>query len=225
MPQAGAYKSGAPLSSKARIFQRGGRRTRPVRTSNTLGQPELERLLAVIRLAPEIGLPLNRLVTIHWERAGIAPGPAIAAATARLLKYARDWLRGHRQPFAYVWVRENDCGDGTKGDHVHILCHVPDGMTFGRNQMRWLRLIAGAPYRARVIDTRRVGGHANTATASPDHYQANLEAVADYVLKGAERDAAEVLGLGRWGDGGRIMGRRSGISRNLSAAVQNSKLA
>jgi len=33
------------------------------------------------------------------------------------------------------------------------------------------------------------------------------------------------LGLARWGDGGRVVGKRIGISRNLSAGVQDQRFA
>ena len=163
-------------------------------------------------------------MTIHWERAGITENKA-AQATAQFLKYARDWLASKFLPFAYIWVRENDFGDGTKGDHVHILCHIPKGRGFGKLQQRWLNAITRAKYRQGVILTRRIAGTANAAITSPEHYQVNLANVAEYVLKGGSKAIAEALGLGRWGDGGRVVGQRVGKSRNLSRGVQSEQVA
>lgn len=209
-----------PSAAKPRVFKRGGARTRAANASAELTEKQVATLIAGICRAVPIGLPLNRFITIHWQRAGV-PAREAARATARILKYVRDWLARQGLPFAYVWVRENDDGDGSKGDHVHILAHVPDGRSLGRLQRRWLCRITGQSYRQGVIRTRRVGGTADAARTAPEHYRANLGTVGAYVLKGGSEAATGAHGLWRWGDGGHVVGQRSGISRNLSRPVPN----
>ena len=213
-----AYRSVAPSQTKARIFKRGGRRPRPTLTSDALGMAESERITVGLETALALRLPLNRFITIHWQRQGVPIGQR-AKATARYLKLARDALRASGQPFAYLAVRENDGGDGSKGDHVHILAHLPRGRSLGHLQRRWIARISGKPYRQGVILTRRVAGFANAAWTAPESFEANLAAVARYVLKGGSEGAGEALGLWRSGEGGRVTGQRLWISRNLLSRV------
>lgn len=224
MAKSCAYKSVVPFDGKPRVFKRGGARNRKNRVSQFLTEAQVARLAQAMFNAFHIGLPLNRFITIHWERAGISETKA-AWATGQFLKYARDWLAKLGLPFAYVWVRENDHGDGSKGDHVHILAHIPDGQSIGRLQRRWIRHITGKPYRAKVIMTGRVGGCANASIVSPQHYRANLLYVAEYVLKGGQKAVSEALGLGRWGDGGRVVGKRTGVSKSLPHVVRGCAVA
>jgi hypothetical protein len=45
---------------------------------------------------------------------------------------------------------------GHKGNHVHILTHLPKGQTLGHLQRRWIKSITGKPYRKDVINTRTI---------------------------------------------------------------------
>lgn len=224
MAKSCAYKSLVTFDVKPRIFRRGGVRNRKDRVSYFLTEPQATRLAQAMLNAFHIGLPLNRFITIHWERAGI-PETKAAWATAQFLKYARDWLATKGLPFAYVWIRENDDGDRSKGDHVHILAHIPNGQSAGRLQRRWIKRITGRSYRPGVIKTGRVGGTIDAFRASPEHYHANLGQVAAYVLKGGSRAVSEALGLGRWGDGGRVVGKRCGMSKSLLRIVHQHSVA
>jgi hypothetical protein len=67
----------------------GGARNRAARTSGSLTMAQCHAILAAAGWANAIGLPFNRMVTIHWERAGISDARA-AWATGRFLKLARD---------------------------------------------------------------------------------------------------------------------------------------
>jgi len=203
---------------RPRIFKRGGARPRATRISEALALKEVDKIARAIRIAEEIGLPLNRFITIHWERAGVADHQA-ARATGRFLKLARDNLASKRLPFAYVWVRENDEGDGSKGDHAHILAHVPDGRTLGPAQRRWIKIISGKPYRKQVIHTRVIARHSNAAQNEPALYRLNLTIVRDYILKGASGPASIAFDLPLWGRGGRVQGQRIGMSKNLSRSI------
>jgi hypothetical protein len=204
-------KSGVPSAAKATRNGWGGARSRRDRTSDALTLQQAEKLIAAAHRAIGLGLPLNRHITIHWERAGVADADA-AAATARFLKLAGDWLAKRGQRFAWVWSRENG---GTKGSHVHILAHVPAGGEIGGLQRRWLRRATSSPYRKGTIHTARVGGTASAWRTAPAVYRDNLAVVLGYALKGTETAAAAKLGLPKQEPGGRIRGKRCARSQNL----------
>lgn len=184
-----------------------------------LGAQEAARLEAAALAAFQIGLPLGRFITIHWQRAGLSPNEG-AAATRAFIKLARNWLEARGKRYAYVWVRENDYGDGKKGDHVHMLWHVPDGISFRRHQLGWIKRITGQAYRSGAIMTKTVGGHAAAPRVAPEHYLENLATVTAYALKGAPDASSGPNRAREWGEGGRVIGQRSGMSRNLSRIVR-----
>jgi len=203
---------------KPRIFKQGGNRNPGDRVTLALSRKEVTTLARAIAMAAEAGLPPNRMITIHWERAGVPPRQA-AKATASYLTALRNAIGTHR--FAYVWIRENDYGDGSKGDHVHILAHIPHGFDLGRKQRARINAITGKPYRQGVAHTARIGGTISASEANSDHYHANLAAVAEYVLKGGTMADTMAVGLGRWREGGRVIGKRSGSSLNLRKAAKS----
>lgn len=201
-----------------RVFKRGGKRLRRHKISRVLSIDEVRKIGMAIHTAVLLGMPFNRFITIHLERAGIAEVDA-AHAIARFLKYARDYLESKGLPFAYIWVRENDDGDGSKGHHVHILAHLPKGQSLGYLQRRWIKNITGENYRKKVILTRLIAGHAEAPQNNPKLYLFNLAVVRDYCLKGASYDAAKSFSLPSWQLGGQVLGQRVGMSKNLSRAV------
>jgi hypothetical protein len=203
---------------RARIFQRGGARAPRGKISGALSVKQVEQTMQAIIAAFVTGLPFNRFITIHWERAGLT-GDEAANATSRFVKMARDNLASKGLAFAYIWVRENDEGDRSKGDHVHILAHIPSGQSLGRWQKGWIKAITGKPYRKAVILTRTIARHSEAAKCLPALYELNLAIVGDYILKGASVDAAEAFALPTWRRGGKITGQRIGISKNLSRFI------
>lgn len=210
-------KSGTADCETAPVSTWGGARNRANRVSHELTAAQVAATIDAAATAWARGMPFNRHITIHWERAGV-PDSRAAVATGAFLKLVRQFLRSRGERFAYVWVRENDAGDGSKGSHVHILAYVrPDAAAaFTAMQRRWLRRVTGRAYRAGVIRTARIGGRLRTATAAPEVYRANLAAIVAYVLKGALPDATRARDLVRYSDGGRIIGKRVGRSQNVS---------
>jgi hypothetical protein len=194
----------------------GGNRNRRDRVSNSLPLPKAKAIIGGAYHAFKTGLPFNRFVTIHFERAGLTDAEA-AYATGRIMKLATDWIRTKKQVFAWAWVRENDAGDGRKGSHVHILCHCPDTLPIGRMWRRWLRKVTGRPYRTKAIKSERIGGAVNTYATMPDVYLQNLDRVLAYVVKGVNPADAVTLGLPKQEAGGRIIGKRAGSSQNIGA--------
>ncbi len=163
-------------------------------------------LIAAAKRAGAIGRPFNRFITVHWEAAGLTDAEAMRATTA-FLKYWREWLGGHT---AYIWTRENG---GGKGSHLHILAHLSEVREInGRRSIHWIERITGQPYRRGVILTKKIAG-----AGQPDGalYAENLGTVLAYILKGTEPEAAAAIGIDHE-HGGRIIGKRCGMSRNLA---------
>jgi hypothetical protein len=128
----------------------GGARNRCDRVTDAITLPQARALLAAVQHAERIDLPFNRLVTVHWGAMRLSDAEALAA-TGKLLKLWREALAARGLPFACVWIRENDDGDGSKGPHVHILAHVPAAARSGflRRLRAWARLAAGGRYNRR----------------------------------------------------------------------------
>jgi hypothetical protein len=168
--------------------------------------------------AVTLARPLNRFVTIHWEAGGLGG----SLPTTRFLKLAGDWLALRSVPRVWLWVRES--GDG-KGDHVHILMHVPAhlGRAFAGQQRRWLKA-CGSVYRTGVIKTRAIGH--SYATPQPGSelartYGPNLRTAVEYLLKGADAAAAKTLGLTRSREfEGTITGKRTATSQGIGPAAR-----
>lgn len=199
-------------------MSRGGARNSRERRSDSLSLAAVENIIAAAYFAWTIGLPLNRFTTIHWQHASVADP---LAATGRFLKLAGDWLRSRGAGFANVWVRE---GGETKGEHVHMLLHVPADLAraFGHRQRRWLKA-CGVTRRRGVIRSRPVGRsihHADRHTMFGEPYEQHLEAGIGYLIKGADHAARDGLNLSRVSDGGTLTGKRCGWSQNVGIAAR-----
>ena len=197
---------------------RGGARNSRLRRSDSLSLAAVENIIAAASFAQAIDLPLNRFTTIHWQHAGVADP---LAATGRFLKLAGDWLRSRGGGFAYVWVRE---GGETKGEHVHILLHVPADLApaFGHRQRGWLKA-CGVAWRRGVIRSRPVGRsihHADRHTMFGEPYEQHLAAVIGYLLKGANPAARDSLHLSRISNSGTLTGKRCGTSQNVGMTAR-----
>src|SRR3546814_15908735 len=84
--------------------RRGGARNRADRVSQSLSMRQARNIIDAVRYAYWIDLPLNRHVTVHWERAGISDDRA-AAATSQFLKLARDRKSTRLNPSHYCASR------------------------------------------------------------------------------------------------------------------------
>lgn len=203
--------------------QRGGARNRGDRVSEALTGAQVANLVAAAKYATAIGLPLNRMITIHWEAAGV-PLDGMAAATGRftgLLAKALSW-RGHRT--AWLWVHE--AGDG-KGGHCHLLVHVPPHLVPVTERLRrgWLRLITGYQPPNRAIKAEAIGRKRGLESSNPGKWAENANKTVGYILKGvgpAEPQAALVAALlGRLEPGGRVIGKRCGTSQNIGRKARS----
>lgn len=212
-------KSEAHVNAKHTLNGWGGKRNCRDRVSNSLPLAKVQAIIGGAYQAFKIDLPFNRFVTIHLERAGLNDAEA-AHAIGRIIKLATDWMRTKGQAFTWAWVRENDKGDGSKGSHVHILCHCPDTLPIGRMWRRWLRKVTGRPYKAKAIKSERIGGTLNAHATMPAAYLQNLDRVLAYVVKGVTPTDAVTLDLPRQEAGGRIIGKRSSVCQPLLALIK-----
>jgi len=193
----------------------GGARNRADRESWHLSYGQVKKLLMAARVAELTGLRFNRHWTVHYERAGIAECDG-ARFIGHLLKLASAQARRDGGQMAAIWVREN--GEG-KGGHVHIMLHLPAGTHLRNRTRRWI-VAAGGKYRARVSRVNSIGGRLSFAELGGDpmsdqHYRANAEAVLRYLLKYGNVGAGEALGLARFGEAGKVIGKRCGFTQNI----------
>ena len=213
-----SYLTSGVAALLPRSTGRGGARNRADRESHALSAAHVANLTAAARHAGAIKLPLNRMVTIHWEAAGV-PLAGGAKATGRFLDLLTKWLARHKSRTAWLWVHEG--GDG-KGGHCHLLAHVPPECVKAlTGQLRgWLGRITGNPYLRRVIHSKPIGGRLGLERGNPDVHAINLEAALSYVLKGASPEAASQFALERLEPGGRVIGKRCGTSQNIGAKAR-----
>lgn len=201
---------------------RGGARNRADRESHALTAAQIANLGAAERHARAIGLPFTRMITIHWQAAGVALADMVKA-TGRFVDLLTKALARNKSKTAWLWTLEN--GD-RKGGHCHLLVHVPATLVslLTRLQKGWLRRITGKPYRARVIRSEPIGGRLGLETGNPELHAINLAAALGYVLKGASLEAAFTFGLERLEPGGRIVGKRCGTSQNIGAKARKAQV-
>lgn len=211
------YTSGG-VAYFPRNMGRGGARNSAGRESYELSVAQVGNLTSAARHADAIGLPLNRIITIHWEAAGVALED-MAKATGRFTDLMAKALARHGSRTAWLWVHEN--GDG-KGGHCHMLAHVPAGLVsiMVKRQMGWLRRITGRPYRVRVIRSDPIGRRLGLEIRNPALHAENLDVLVSYVLKGTNEEVALDFGLKRFEHGGYIIGKRCGTSQNIGAKAR-----
>lgn len=220
-------KSVAHSTGQSALNSHGGARLRADRTSDHLTIRQAQIIIAAVLAADRIGQPFTRMVTVHWDRAGI-PDKGAATATGRLTKLIADWGRRRGGRVLWAWVRENDAG---KGSHLHLLIACPPDVPIGRMWRRWLRSITDRPYRAGVINTRRIAGTLSAPESNPANYRQNLANVVAYVCKGVRPDYGVGLGITRLEYGGSVIGKRSAVCQSLlkesraSLAVSQCKIA
>lgn len=199
---------------------RGGPRLRRDRTSNAITERQLADLIAATSHADRIGLPFTRMITIHWEAAGV-PLLEMAPATGRFIDLLTKALARHGSRTAWLFVHENKDAHFT-GGHCHLLVHVPAHLvqSIGRLQRGWLRRITGQPYRKGTIHSRPIGWRLGTETSNPDLHAENLGSVLAYLVKGASGEAVTRFELKRVQSGGLVIGKRCGTSQNIGRGAR-----
>jgi hypothetical protein len=188
------------------------------RRSTALRAKDCENLILAAEHAMRIGKPLNRMLTVHFDAAGISDP---VKATGQLLKLMGDWLRCYNSAITAVWVRE---AGASKGEHVHILLSVPPPIlrSFTRMQRGWFRKI-GAAWKRGVYKSRPIGGSHRAAfnEASTDLYKQALTGALHYLLKGADAKARATHRISKRGDGGQLWGKRCGTTENIGRTARS----
>lgn len=215
-----AYAPSCILAAQSHTPRRtwGGARNRADRCSLHLSAASVSCMIQAADFAEQIGRAFNRHWTVHYQMAGIAEDDG-AAFVGRLLSLVRKHVRRAGGELAALWAREN--GD-RKGGHVHILLHVPSGMTLRNLTRRWIKAAGGDPAR-RVSRVRTIGKTLANAKVGGEHYRDNADAVLAYLFKAASQETGKALELRCCGEGGRIIGKRCGTSQNIGAKARKAK--
>jgi hypothetical protein len=215
--------------TKSCLLPHGGKRKAKGQTQS-LTNSQVKAIINAGVVSLSTGAPLNRFVTVHWGALGLGDNAAFKA-TSRLMTFARDWLRDNGVKANWLWVRENDEGDGSKGSHVHWLLHLPETHreAFNGRLRGWCIKAAGAGrYVKNAVKSLPVGRHVDTHATAPDTHRANLREVLAYVLKGLTPQASQMAAqrldaiwasngaaMPNPGTGGVVMGKRVGFSRGV----------
>ena len=203
---------------KASTFTPTRKPVRRRKTSRALTTGQVRLIKNAALHAVRIGVPFNRFITINWELAGVID---VQAALSAFLKALRDWLQSHGYATAYVWVQERGPACGV---HSHILIYVPPSLIarLGQRQRGWLKK-TGVVSQKGVVHSRPIAGTSRAAlsTDPPTHafYRRNLNALVDYIAKGADAKARHNHGIKRRAQYSVILGKRAGTSRNVGAGA------
>jgi hypothetical protein len=193
----------------------GGARNYGKKPSWNLSLQNCLDLIEAGNFAEELGMRFNRQWSVHYDKAGIAEADAVRFI-GRLLKLAGDCARRHGGRLAAIWVRE--AGEG-KGGHVHILMHLPLGLSLRGKSRRWIG-IAGGQCVTKVSRVRPIAGRIAASETSNAHYRQNIANVRRYLLKNADLETGNFLGLSRRGERGLIIGKRFGLTENLGPSAR-----
>jgi hypothetical protein len=213
-----SYLTSGVIGLSATKNGRGGARNRSDRESDALTAAQIDKLRAAESHAAKIGLPLTRMITIHWQAAGLDLA-GLAKATGHFCDLLGKALARHGSRTAWVWVHEN-CGP--KGGHCHLLVHVPAGLVsvVVGLQRGWLRRITERPYRKRVIRSKPIGGRLGLEKSNPALLAINSKKALAYLTKGANAQAASKFSLEILEPSGRIIGKRCATSENIAAKAR-----
>ena len=198
----------------------GGARNRADRASEVLADRKVDDLLHAARFALATGRTFQRHWIVHYGRAGVAAEDG-AAFVRRLLDPLHKLARRAGGELTALWVREHA---STYGEHVHILLHLPFGLSLRNRTRRWIEA-AGGTYQPGVSMVTSVGGRLVKQTAkngsnTGEHHRANAANLVRYLLKSASGEMGNKLGLTRHSRGGRIIGKRCGWTQNIGAAAR-----
>ncbi len=177
------------------------------RTSSHINRHPAVNLHHATRYSERIGLPLNTAVTINLGLLGCRPDEAGLRFRTLLAQRFAPWLRRNSGNVAgvaptYVWSMEA-AGNQTA---AHWLVHVPARLTkgFKRKLDEWLAAIAGGECDPHALNLKPID---------------NLVGIRRYILKGTDPVWARHLGV-RHLPQGKVIGKRSGFSRNLGPVAR-----
>ena len=191
--------------------------------TNRLEDDRALAALAAAKHAIATDRPLNRFITIDWERAGVID---VQTATRKFLKRATDFASARKSTIAYIWTIEST---PVVGLHTHILMYLDQSLAakFGHRQRAWL-IAAGARYEKGLIKTRPIGGSIRAYLAKERAREAfllNHNRVVAYILKCCSFEIARAIKSPFNPRSSPVNGPRLGISHNLGSAARKTWLA
>ena len=171
-----------------------------------------ENVIQAAGYADQVGLPLNRHLTISWEHAKCIG--RVQDVQAKFLERFSKWIRYHGCTPAYAWSIENG---PVLGYHSHIFCYVPSILLADFKKMvpRW---IDGEPDQSGATKTFKV----TTIKYGDGVRRLNkLKGVTRYILKAANDETAELFGINQKPqDTGIVFGKRVGTSQNIGRVAR-----
>ena len=179
-----------------------------------------DALLAASAFALATGRTFQRHWIIHYGKAGIDARDG-ARFVSHVLALASKQARREGGELTALWVRERA---SEKGEHAHILLHLPAAMRLHGRTRRWIETTGGqwqpGVSRIRIIGGRlsKVGRNRNARLA------VNAANVTRYLLKAANAETGARLDLTRAGCGGEIIGKRCGWTQNIGKAARGGKV-
>lgn len=193
-----------------------GARPRRPKNNRSLSNAQVEAMIEGGLYAQRIGYPLNRFITIDWDRAGVID---LWEAQSAFIKYVRDWLRRHEAgPATYAWVIENGPRHGL---HSHIMLHVPPALikAFSKRQFRWWKKVGIDLHIKGVLHSKHIG-HSYWAGFDQGTgvmaYRQNLAQLTNYLAKAAAPEVRRAHNITRPPQYSDVPGRRAGTSLNIS---------
>lgn len=143
-----------------------------------------------------IGKLLNRLITIHFDKADLRPHHK--RFVTQYMKGTGDWLRCRTDSkLCYVYVFENPPGGGL---HVHIFMHVPlehwdDFVRASRKRLRRHLKRYRIRYVGRILRNKGVRSYAGLirGTHNVFDYLRDFRFILCYMLKGSEQRSARLI--------------------------------
>lgn len=197
----------------------GGARNRADRVSDALTDMQVAGILDAAAFAIATGRTFQRHWIVHYGNAGISERDG-ARFVSRLLSMINKQARREGGAMTAIWVRERA---SDKGEHVHILLHLPAGMRLHGRTRRWIEA-AGGICGTGVGRVRIIGGRLpKIGEFTGGHYAVNAANVARYLLKSASDETGQRIGLSRSGRGGRIVGKRCGWTQNIGKAARGAQ--
>ena len=179
------------------------------RVTRTICLKAAENIVLAAGFADQLGLPLNRFVTVLWEG-----GQSIGTIQTRqglFIERMSKWLRYRNVSPAYLWVIENG---PAKGLHSHILIHVPSKhlKAFKRKAPTWV----DGPIDKSTVDIRRTRyGHGLNRWNG-------LKGRLRYILKGGDKAVSSLMRINLKHQG-TVVGKRSGTSQNIGVKARQLK--
>ena len=193
-----------------------GARNSALRTSETLTDRQVEGLLESARYALANNRVFQRHWIVHYGKAGIAPENA-TKFVSRLLDQVSKQARREGGEMTALWVRERASG---KGEHLHVLLHLPTAMRLRGRTRRWV-VAAGGSWQPGISKIRIIGGRLSKAHGNSDAVvRDNAANVLRYLLKAADNETGERLSLPKSGKTGTIIGKRCGWTQNIGRAAR-----